>query len=432
MFSVHQHWDPLKVCAVGRSYPPEFYSHIKNPKVRNVMERIAIETEEDYQKLISKLKEFGVTVVRTDCTNIKEDYNIGSEKYYPPPMTPRDHTAMIGNKFFMPSKDPKIEYNFEEIKKTVQVILEDNKEVPKEYEQYFNDILLPGRGISGLEISLDGKTNQAALQAVFANDENIKQLFHMAQTNTIGSTKKYINNKLVYAFRSIEKLLKENDVEIVYDRYINSATTIRLGKDLYFNFVNLLSRLDAKRHIDNLITLFPGYRINLLTMPGHSDGALCPVNPGLLIGIYDKDITQKSFPGWEYVYLENESWKKVQPFIDLKDKNKGKWWIKGEEYNNDLVDYIETWMNDWVTYVEESVFDVNMLVIDEKNVICNGYNKQVFDAFERYGITPHAINFRHRYFWDGGLHCITSDLSREGGRKDYFPERGDMNAVIHQ
>jgi hypothetical protein len=33
MFSVYQHWDPLKVCAVGRSYPPEFYSFIENSEI---------------------------------------------------------------------------------------------------------------------------------------------------------------------------------------------------------------------------------------------------------------------------------------------------------------------------------------------------------------------------------------------------------------
>lgn len=25
MYSVYQHWDPLRVCAVGSSYPPEYY-----------------------------------------------------------------------------------------------------------------------------------------------------------------------------------------------------------------------------------------------------------------------------------------------------------------------------------------------------------------------------------------------------------------------
>ena len=76
-------------------------------------------------------------------------------------------------------------------------------------------------------------------------------------------------------------------------------------------------------------------------------------------------------------------------------------------------------MDDWVTYVEETVFDVNMLVIDEKNIICNNYNKNLFDALDRWGITAHLVNFRHRYFWDGGLHCITSDLKRRGEQHDY-------------
>ena len=65
MISVHQHWDPLKVCAVGRSYPPEFYSRIKNIKVRNAMEKIAVETEEDYQTLEKILNTAGVKTYRS-------------------------------------------------------------------------------------------------------------------------------------------------------------------------------------------------------------------------------------------------------------------------------------------------------------------------------------------------------------------------------
>ena len=33
------------------------------------------------------------------------------------------------------------------------------------------------------------------------------------------------------------------------------------------------------------------------------------------------------------------------------------------------------------------------------------------------------VPWRHRYFWDGGLHCITLDLVREGEQQDYFPDR---------
>ena len=49
--------------------------------------------------------------------------------------------------------------------------------------------------------------------------------------------------------------------------------------------------------------------------------------------------------------------------------------------------------------------------------------EQAFDAFERHGITPHITPWRHRNFWDGGIHCITLDLHREGDRIDYFKDK---------
>ena len=74
MYTVYQHWDPLKVCMVGKSYPPEFYSFIANSRVRNVLEKIAYETEEDYQKLIKLLESFGVEVLRPDIPS--NDYRV--------------------------------------------------------------------------------------------------------------------------------------------------------------------------------------------------------------------------------------------------------------------------------------------------------------------------------------------------------------------
>ena len=65
MLSANQPWDKLKTCAVGRSYPPELYDYIDNPIVRNHLEKIAIETEEDYQTLIGILEKHDVNVIRT-------------------------------------------------------------------------------------------------------------------------------------------------------------------------------------------------------------------------------------------------------------------------------------------------------------------------------------------------------------------------------
>jgi hypothetical protein len=133
-----------------------------------------------------------------------------------------------------------------------------------------------------------------------------------------------------------------------------------------------------------------------------------------------------TFPDWEVVYLPGQSWTMVKPFLKLKEKNHGKWWIPGFEDDTSVTDLVEQWLGHWTGYVEETVFDVNMLIVNPKNVIVFNYNKLVFDALERYGITPHVVPFRHRYFWDGGIHCVTSDLHREGVMQDYFPNRNQL------
>ena len=193
----------------------------------------------------------------------------------------------------------------------------------------------------------------------------------------------------------------------------------RLGEDLFFNYVNLINKLNEESFLGKWRKLFPNHRIHGVDTPGHGDGAMHPVKEGLIIAVREEEIYKDFYPGWEVVTIESP-WKKMKGFLKMKGKNRGRWWIEGEEENQDLIDYIDTWLDHWVTYAEESVFDVNVLPIDEQNCIVNGYDKKIFDAFDRHGITPHIVNFRHRWFWDGGLHCITSDIHREGNMKTFW------------
>ena len=407
------------------------------------MEKVAIETEEDYQKIISKLKEFDVEVIRTDISPNVEDYtNSNGVVVQPPPMCPRDFTGMMGDKFFMPGGSYGENFDVDHILDHTLWTLGNknfsniNDPLACKLAQKIEDALNPGHSATPKASLLKFQSRVFDKKFKYKNEElpfsllksivdftEIKEMIIQAQCQTIGSNIKFPNNKRVYAFQSINDWLVKNDVPIVYDEYVNTATTTRVGKDLYFGNVNVIDGLAHQSLKTKWQKLFPDYRIHPMEVGGHADGTFCPVVPGLIISLKKPENYVKSFPDWEIVSLPDESWKKVDGFMKIKEKNKGKWWIQGEEDNDDLIDYIETWLGDWVTYVEETVFDVNMLVIDEKNVMCNGYNKKVYDAFERYGITPHVVNFRHRYFWDGGLHCNTSDISRVGERKDYFPDR---------
>jgi hypothetical protein len=381
-YSVHQHWDPLKVCAVGRSYPPEFYSFIANSRVRDVMERIAVETEEDYQKLIKVLESFNVEIVRPSVIKDFSSCYYNDRYLSPSMMIPRDYTVMVGDKFFMWS--PKIAQQWDSIKGDTWPELS-----PTSYEK-FNE--LP----QWVKEELINKFNITHFSQLRVND--------------------------IRPLDSIEAIVNAQGNEIRYDPWFNGATLTRVGKDLYFGTDHAsedISKIKARAQ-----ELFPEYRCHIINTGGHSDGTYCPVKPGLIVSLEDIPTYAETFPGWEVIYLPGQSWTKVEPFLDLKEKNRGKWWVPGEELNDDFTNFVESWLSHWVGYVEETVFDVNMLVVNEKNVICNNYNEQVFAAFDRHGITPHVVNFRHRYFWDGGLHCITSDLHREGAIKDYFPERG--------
>ena len=430
MVSLHQCFDPLKTCVVGRSYPPEFYSEIENVKVRSAMERVAIETEEDYQKLISKLEEFGVEILRLDISDNIDDYkNHNGVMNAAPPMCPRDFSAMVGDTFYMPSPNYGKNFDVENLYLGMlnKNLSQDNKiqrKREKVLAQYFEDLLQPGRPLSqdaALEYFRDRKdwVSDPWTFLLGIDREELEKVIIASETNSIGSNNKFPTNRRVYAWNSVKNWLEKNNVPIVYDQYISAANVWRLGKDLYFNFNNIITKLNEESFLKKWRKLFPNYRIHGVSAPGHGDGAMHPVKEGLILAIKNEKFYKDYYPDWEVVRVQN-MYDQIKPLLEMKNKNRSRWWIKGEENNQDLIDYIHTWLDHWVTYAEETVFDVNILPINEQNCIVNGYNKAIFDAFDRHGVTPHIVNFRHRWFWDGGLHCITSDIHREGSMKTFW------------
>jgi hypothetical protein len=370
MFSVNQPWDPLQVCAVGSTYPPEYYSWIKVPHVRELFEKIAQETEEDFQKLIAVLKKFNVEIVRPEI-----QYDIESVYKEPPPMCPRDHMIMINDCLYYKS--------------------------PVTWNSFYNAIK---DNSWPLVDSID----------LLSPEQQLECLAHgWNDPLTVGHP----------GFRSIFQHCKNHSVKMLpspFDR-VNGAETTRIGKDLYFG--THYPNEDSQKLHALAKRSFPDYRTYILDTQGHNDGTFCPVVPGLIISLYDLQNYQETFPDWEVVYLPNQSWNKISAFLKLKEKNKGRWWIPGFEFDQSVVDVVENWLTHWTGYVEETVFDVNMLVIDPKNVIVFGHNDIVFNALSKYNITAHIVPLRHRYFWDGGIHCVTADLSRNGPIQDFFPNR---------
>jgi hypothetical protein len=228
---------------------------------------------------------------------------------------------------------------------------------------------------------------------------------------------------------------------------VAGAHTVRAGRDIYFDgawmniskenpqqFISTLQTYSESLQ-DKLQNLFPENRIHILNNGGHVDGCFALLKPGVILASNYFDCYEKTFPGWNRIETaapEFSSHSKHSPLFNNGKwwRNNGKWWVPGmaenKAFNNHIVRHAQTWIGNYT----ETFFEVNCLVIDEKNVIVLGEHESIFRRLEEYGITAHSIPFRTRTFWDGGMHCLTLDIRRQTKLEDLFPERGDGPGMI--
>ena len=93
-------WQPLEEVIVGRAYTPDYFDFIENVQVRNQLQQILVETEEDLSALQKTIEQFGARVRRPDLPNknnfIREQINGSGAPL--PPLTPRDWQITLGDK----------------------------------------------------------------------------------------------------------------------------------------------------------------------------------------------------------------------------------------------------------------------------------------------------------------------------------------------
>jgi hypothetical protein len=385
MYSVYQHWDPLSVTMVGRTYPPEFYSWVKDSNTRRRFEVMAQETEEDYQKLIKLLTDkFGVKVHRPEFpTDIESLYING--KWVQPPTAPRDYFIMIQDKFWVP-KIPNGSHAW-------SVFYRQNK------KSSWDDFVRP-------EDFYKAMPDQAKdIQEKFAKFCNIDQ--------------QHLDAKLSFYTHIFDDIQSQGN-EIVYTDldFINGCFVSRLGENLFFA---TQTYHDDKQGILNQVNqLFPTTTNRVVNAGGHGDAVYCPVTPGLIISLNDVPTYADTFPDWEVVYLPPSNYSHMREFEYSMKRNKGRWFMPGFEQDNNLIEMVDHYFDEWVGQVSETVFDVNMLIVDPKNIVVSTHNDLVEKACSRHGIEVHVVPFRHKYFWDAGIHCVTNDLNRTGTPQNFF------------
>ena len=154
---------------------------------------------------------------------------------------------------------------------------------------------------------------------------------------------------------------------------------------------------------------------------GHSDGIYCNVADKIWLTNGNVLNYEKYWPEIPVMELSTSNGGDINHWPPVEEKRRNDWLKKthgqyliyNSELNDNDVQFIDQYLKSWVGYCEETLFDINLSVIDSDNVMAISQNSQVYDRLESLGITVHKVPFRHRFFWDGGLHCITNDLVRE-------------------
>ena len=350
--TVYQHWDPLELCVVGKAYPPEFYTWIEDKNTRKKFEQVARETEEDFQKLIRLLMQFGVEVVRPNIPKTFEDCMV-DDVWVPPPVTPRDYFIQIHDQLWVP---------------------------------------------------------------VVPNANHAHNAFKKQKTKTWAQFQAHDQAKHNRKLKFYDNIFDNHKTVPTDCTYISGCFVSRLGEDLFFATQTIHDNWsEIQEQVDKL---FPHTSNHIVDAQGHGDAVYCPVAKGLIISIANEDY-KHSFPNWEVVHLPESHYAAHKMFQASMKLNAGKWYIPGFEKNPLILETVDAYMDDWIGEVSETVFGVNILIINPKNVVLAEYNKQAVDALQRYGITAHISPFRHKYFWDAGIHCITNDLKRKGSLQKF-------------
>lgn len=385
MYSVYQHWDPLKVCMVGRTYPPEFYSWIQNSETRSRFEKMAQETEEDYQSLISLLsKKFDVRILRPEFPADLNSLFIQG-KWVQPPTAPRDYFLMIHDKFWVPVV-PNASHAW-------SVFYRQHK------QSWWPDYVRPS------DFYEAWPEYAPEIKIKFAEFCQIDQV--------------HLDAKLKFYDHVFDDIRSQNNQIIQTELdFVNGCFVSRIGRNLFFATQTYHDNKQAI--LDQVNDLFPVTQNKVVNAGGHGDAVYCPVAPGLIISLNDVPTYADTFPDWEVVYLPPSNYAHMREFEFSMKRNKGRWFMPGFEKDQNLQNMVDHYFDEWVGQVSETVFDVNILIVDPQNIIVSAHNDIVEKACVRHGITVHVVSFRHKYFWDCGIHCVTNDLSRAGDLESWL------------
>ena len=354
MYNIWNKWDPLETVMLGSFYPAEFFQDIKNDRIRSALTRIADEEAEDNAHFERVLKQHGVQVIRP---HIDPTLNI---------MHHIDDQGRLG-----------------------EVISDNNLYgiprapiAPRDCQFVLgNDLFLTS-----------AEDHPGIISALL---DYCKDMVHLHELPLYAPNYTVVNDRLLI------------DTDVSMHSHVVPRDADRLRDYTH----RIHTHLDS--NIDIIKKLYPHIQVERIEAGAHNDGCFHTVADGAIISVMGMDIYEKTFPGWDVLYLPDEDWNSVRKFMEHKIAIKKSWWLPGEEDNAEFTHFVETWLQDWVGDMEETVTAVNVIMLNPNTCCTVNATAELKQFMKKHKIDCVDIPNRHRYILDSGLHCKTLDLKRK-------------------
>jgi len=386
-------YNPLKSIVLGRYYTADYFDEIDVDAVRVPLKNIANEINEDLENFKSTLESYGVHVVQPELPDRETfwQHHRDTGRFLMPPIAPRNCHTVIGKSMYRLKKENELivqcveNYNPDVVDLSEPNIKFFNESIDQHQDCYNQNLKVWYRRQKYQE--LRGKDWPNFADYVQGARSNIPAIAHELDQ---------FETALCYESSGVRPVEAPNmfptDLGLVVDsnEYCDYTSWIR-------------------QHVD-----YHGPVVKINTGADHSDGCFSLLGNNIILGIDPLIDYHAAFPGHTVIPVPPQNYmNQVQGYQKMEFKVGGKWWVPGQEDNQVFIDYVENYLNDWTGFVQESVFDVNVLSLNPETVFVTGDNPEITKQLIKHGINPIVIPWRHRFFIDGGLHCITLDLCRE-------------------
>jgi len=378
----------LKAVMLGSYFYPEYFSKISNANVREPLMRMAQEINEDLNQFHNILKDFGVSVIKAPQSTGYFD----QDNPYLPSLQVRNSHAVVGDRMYQVNPDW-----YEPINPVLKEFCPNIVNLVGDNTNFYDKSMSAAK--SNYNQDLDLWYSHEKYQELAGSDWPKYNDYINGQRSTIPSIQNEMNS-----FRAVLEYETKELAPLQGPNIINTDDYICIDANEYCNYADWFDK-----HVTDLRPIR-----QFTSKAGHVDGCFAVLGNNTILGI-DPLINYKNyFPNHTVISVPPESYQhQIHEFKIMKEKVNGAWWLAGEEHNNEFINYVETNLKSWVGYVAESVFDVNVLALDEHTICVSNITEDIQKQLRSRGIECILVPWRHRFFVDGGLHCITLDLYRD-------------------